>query len=266
MAIPVTTTAAVPQWVAEGVPPTSESHDVIGQAYFTPHTASCYTDISINMLKLGMPGFTDMIIEHLFNGIAVPIDAAGLNGAGNNNQPQGLMQGVISNPTNPTGTSNTILRSDLVNLVTRNAEANADSLPNPRFAWITSASGRGTLMNLDNATTASTTGTSGRYVWESHEHAVGDGQFVTRETILGRPAFSTTNVPANVGSGSNMTGVVYGDFQDWACNIWPSFSLLVNPYQWSQTGFVRISIFADVDWQLIHHGTMNACVGWVTTP
>ena len=80
--IPVTETAATILWITEGQSPTSESHDVIEQIRFTPHTASCYTDITINMMKLGMPGFTDMIVEHLINGVATLIDAAGLVGPG----------------------------------------------------------------------------------------------------------------------------------------------------------------------------------------
>ena len=168
------------------------------------------------------------------------------------------------------------MRNDLVQMVKQHAEVNADSLPNPRFAWFTSASGRGTLMSLDEATTSTVgspvgTGTvtarnTGRYVWKSHEHCLPDGQFVTRETLLGRPAFSTTNIPANINPNGNETGIVYGDAQDFACNIWPSFSLLVNPFMWSTNGVIRVSIFVDCDWQLLHFGSFVQSVGWVTTP
>jgi HK97 family phage major capsid protein len=263
VAIPVTKTAATIGFVSEGSAPAAESNDVISQVLFTPHTATCHTDVSINMLKLGMPGFTDMVISHLINGVAVLIDQSGLNGTGL--APQGLLQGINANAVTPTGAGNTILRTDLVQMVKQHAEVNADSLPNPRFAWLTSASGRGTLMNVDNGTTASATGTSGRYVWESHEHHVGNGEFAKRDTILGRPAFSTTNIPGNLNPGGNETAIVYGDMQDFACNIWPTFSILVNPFLLSTNNIVRISIFCDFDWQLIHAGSFVPCVGWVTT-
>jgi Phage capsid family len=257
--IPIATTPATISWVLDGQSPASESNEIVGSREFFPHTAACFTDISINMLKEGQPGFGDMVIEHLMNGIAVAIDAAGINGLGNLGQPLGLLQTPFSNVVTPT--SNTITYANLVQMIKQHGEANGDSPRDAKLAFVTSPAGRGALMLLDLGGTT----TTGRFAWRAHEHCLPDGQFVTRETIAGRPAFSTCSVPANL-NGTDLTTIIYGSFSDLAINIWPSFSVLVNPFTWSTLGLVRISIFCDVDVQFLRPGSFVQCNGWTATP
>jgi HK97 family phage major capsid protein len=256
--IPVTTTPAQISWVLDGQSPPSQSNEVVGSRDFFPYTAAAFTDVSINMLAEGMPGFADMVIEHLMNGISVTVDAAGLNGTGTLGQPFGVLQVPFGNVVTPT--SNTISFANLVQMIKQHGEVNGDSPRDAKLAFITSPAGRGTLMLTDKSATTST----GRYAWEAHEHCLPDGQRVTCESILGRSAFSSTSVPANLNA-SDLTTIVYGNFADLAINVWPSFSVLVNPFLFSTMGIVRISIFVDVDVQFLRPGSFIQCSGWTAT-
>jgi hypothetical protein len=90
----------------------------------------------------------------------------------------------------------------------------------------------------------------------------GDG-----DSIMDRPAFTSTSIPATLseGTGTSLSALIYGNFADLIVNLFTVLDVIVNPFLQSTSGVVRVSAFLDVDINIRHSGSFAKMVGAATT-
>lgn len=267
LALPVKKSASVISWVQEGSPAPSESNMTIGQALLDPHTATAYTDCTRWMEKLGAEGFENFIVDDLVQSVAVAVDQAGLNGLGINNQPIGLFQ----MPNWPTlkfaadsGNGGKPDYDTLVALEETAGQNCADTGTEVRMGWVTSPQGRSALRRCDLGGSTVT----GRYAWKAHPcYDPISGELRTIESVLGHPAVTTTNVPANLveGTGQNLTPVAIGNFAHVVVQLWGAADVLRDPYKQSSLGVVRYRVYQDCDVAFMYPGVSFALAFMLTS-
>tara|TARA_Y100000588_G_scaffold296401_1_gene316876 strand:- start:1153 stop:1395 length:243 start_codon:yes stop_codon:yes gene_type:complete len=74
-------------------------------------------------------------------------------------------------------------------------------------------------------------------------------------------------VPNNLtkGTGSGLSAILFGNFQDLLVAEWGSLDVLFDPYTGSSTGAMRVTVFMDVDVAVRHAESFSAIVDMVTT-
>lgn len=256
VAIPVKQQASVPTWVTEGQAP-PESNESIAQSLVTPHTVTNYTDCTRRMLSLGAPGFMQFLEDDLIGSVAVAIDAAGLNGSGNSNEPLGLFQMpgiptvVFSADSGNGGAPDYPTLCQMESII---GQACADSPETARLGWVTTPQGRSKLRRTPSLGSTYT----GLPCWECR-----DG----RESMLGWPAASTTNAPGGITkeSGTALSALLFGNFNDLVVQLFPAVDIIVNPYLQSLNGVVRLTIYQDADIMPLRAISFVAAPAMVTT-
>jgi HK97 family phage major capsid protein len=253
--LPVQTAATPVTWVAEGAQAGSFTGLTVGSVTFIPHTLLANTGISRFMKDTQAPGFDAWIYEDLAKSIAVNVDAAGINGSGlANNQPLGLMQtpGVPTYTLSAdTGNGGAPAYNDIVGMEAVVANANGDSRADARLGWLTSPNGRSKMRRVDAAT-----GNAGRWLWSQDA-----------DTVLGKPALATTNVPSNAtkGSGTSLTSLIYGDFANLLVNLFTAVDIVFNPFTITTSGYYQIYAYQDADVQVARPAGFVVANGMITT-
>lgn len=247
-AIPRQNGTATGAWVGESGAPTG-SNQTLDQVLFTPKTYGAFTDISRRFFELSNVDGEAFVMGDLAAIIARAIDLAALNGTGSSNQPLGIMQnsGITATNTVALGTNGGAPTfTGLVGLETVVSKANADM---GSLAYITNAQGRGTLK-----TTAKIGSTFPFFLWENDE-------------LNGYPAFVTQQLPGNLtkGSGTNLSPILFGNWDDLILAYWSGLDLLVDPYTGSSSGSVRVVGLQDVDVQVRHNESFSLIVDMITT-
>lgn len=241
-------TANAVSWVAENAAP-SDTAPTWDAVTFTPKTIQALTFATRRLLKSGDAEVENHLLADMASGMAVEIDRVGIAGSGASNQPKGLLN-AVGLPTIALGTNGAALkRSDLVKLEKLVGNANGDASAASSPGWVASPDVRAALRLTDNATA------SGRYAWSDDDK------------ILGRPAWATTSIGNTTvkGSGTGLSGIVYGAFDQLAVNLFGPPDLLVDPYKQSSDGSVHMSMFLDVDVQVFKIAAFAACLDVVTT-
>ncbi|SIO60160.1 phage major capsid protein, HK97 family [Singulisphaera sp. GP187] len=239
---------ATGQWVGEGGAPTG-SNQTLDQVNFTPHTYGAFTDISRRFFELANIDGEAFVMDDIAAIIARAIDLAGFNGTGSSNQPLGIMQnsGITGTNVIALGANGDVpTNAAMVALETVVARGNAD-LGN--MAYVTNADGRGTLK-----TTAKIGSTFPIYIWGDNNE------------INGYPAYATQQLPRNLtkGSGTNLSPLLFGNWNDLIIAYWSGLDILVDPYTGSSTGSVRIVGLQDVDVQVRHNESFSLVTDMVT--
>ena len=172
-----------------------------------PHTAGNVVDVT-RRLVTESPGVEANVIEDLARGLGVETDRVGLAGSGSSGEPTGLLADAAVN-VYALGTNGAALGyADCVELERLVGVANADAAAGARLGWATTPNGRAKLRQ-----TEVTTGT-GRFVWKASD------------TILGRPAVATSNLPADLtkGTGTALSALIYGNFADLVIALWGAWT------------------------------------------
>lgn len=254
--LPVQTAATPVTWVAENANAGATTGLTVSSVTFVPHTALCNTGISRFMDELGAPGFDDWIYADLAKQIAVNIDAVAIQGGGTN-QPSGILAtGGIPTYTlaADAGNGGAPAYADLVGIEEALANSNGDSRADARLGWLTSPNGRSKLRRTD--TSALVSGASGQWAWSKDF-----------DTVLGRPAFATTNVPNNLtkGTGTNLTALIYGDWQNLIINLFSAVDILVNPFTIATLGYYQVNAYQEADVQVARTAGFRVANAMVTT-
>lgn len=233
VAIPRHTSAASAFWVNEGVAPT-ESQQAFDQVTMSPKTVGAFTDISRKLLLQSSLDVEAMVRLDLATVLALEIERAAINGSGTAPEPRGILQtsGVTAVALGTNG--GTLTWANIVDLETQVAALNADV---NNLNYLTNAKVRGAL----KATFIDGPG-SGQRVWA-------DGNMVN-----GYNAAVTNAVPSNFtkGTGTNLSGILFGDFSALLIGMWNGLDLMVDPYTASTSGTVRVVALQDVDVALRH--------------
>jgi HK97 family phage major capsid protein len=189
----------------------------------TPRHLGCFTDVSKQLLAQGSPDVDALIRDDLNKAIAVGLDKAVIQGAGDgSNAPQGIIGAtdvpVITIADNDGGEPT---KAELHNFLKSLDDNNALS---GNCTWITTptiaAAAKQTLLD---------SGVSG-YQWN-----------MDNNTMLGYPAFSTANIPAE--------RTIFGDFSEYILGVFDGIEIVYDPYSGAKTRTVTfvLNLMCDGD-------------------
>jgi len=203
---------------------------VLSNVIMTPHTMKAKTVVTRRVTLQSSPLAEALILRDFRRGHANAIDRTVFTGAGTAIEPQGLigMDGVGLVECGDNGGA--LDWPKVVDLWTEVAANNADR---GNLAFVTNARVRGALMKL-----------------AKHETAVG-GDFVwsDRGTLAGHKALVSNVVPSDLtkGSGTDLSAIVFGAWDDLLVGVWGGLDVLVDPYSDGDRGAIVIRMFIDID-------------------
>jgi HK97 family phage major capsid protein len=235
-------------WVAESAS-VSSTGQTIDQVLFQPKTVGAYTDMSRRFLEQLSIDAETFVREDLAAILARGIESAVYNGTGAP-QPTGILQqsgltviGLGTNGGSPTYAA-------MVQLEEALGKANAD-LGN--LAYVTTPAAKGTLKLVPVQGTGQTSNFP-VFVWANNQ-------------VNEYPAYATNLIPSNLtkGTGSNLSAMIFGNWQDAALAFWSGMDVLVDPYTGGPAGTIRIVVLQDCDFEVRHVASFAAINDMITT-
>ena len=185
--------------------------------------------------------------------LAREFDRVGINGSGQNNQPLGIAQDP-NVPTTALGATGLVEINwpAVIALETAVATANADF---GSLAYLTSNNGRGIMKQ-----TLKVAGSNFPiYIWENDKQGVGE--------VNGYKAVASQQVPSNLtkSSSTNLTALLYGNFQSATYGLWSGMDVLADPYTRGPAGGLLVYIYQDLDFQLRYEQSFAKIVDMPTS-
>jgi HK97 family phage major capsid protein len=242
LSLPKQSAGATAYWVTEGNAPT-ESNATITQVGLNPRTVGAFTDLSRKFILQSAVSAEDFARQDLATVMAIAIDAAALNGnvGGSGADPTGLLNNT-NVTTHPLGTNGAALAfSDMVAMETAVAAANADA---GSMAYVTNAKVRGALRTTQKATNQAI------FVWDEDN------------TVNGYRSLVTNSMPSSLtkGSGTGLSSALFGNWNDLIIGFWSGLDILVDPYNQSTSGTVRVVALQDCDIKTRHDESFSKIV------
>ncbi|GAB3324316.1 hypothetical protein GCM10027299_21490 [Larkinella ripae] len=206
-----------------------KSNVKFGSKGISPKRLGTYTVHSLQFLKQTAPSVEAKIRQELAYSIAEGIDYAAVFGDGADGEPTGLL--ATSGTTDiAIGTNGGALTR--AHLVTAIATLLSKNINGRNYGWLFNALTAGALMNTPIATN------SDKFLMES------------LSTLMNYPAALSNAIPSATtkGSGSNLSTLIFGAWENLYIAQWGGYDLLVDPYTLAKAGQVQIIIqaFADI--------------------
>lgn len=247
--IPVQSASATATWVAESAAASSKSDieaDATSVVTMTPTTLTAYCQHSKRFLKQSSIDAENFLRQDLMEAVALAIDTGALNGDGTGNNPTGILQNsnvalVEIDSTNggaPTWAKVVEMETDVAN-----SNAAFGSL-----GYVTNSKVIGKLKTTEKATNTA--------------------QFIYMGGNLNGYKVGVSNaMPSNAskGSGTNLSSMIYGNWNDLLVGLWGGLDLVVDPYSQSTKGIVVISIFQDCAIALRRAASFTRCTDIATS-
>jgi len=241
VSIPRKTAAASGGWITgDGGDSLTESDPAFDTISLTPKTAGGLTSFSHRMLKQDLPSIDALVQNDLAETLGSILDDAIINGTGASNQPTGIL--------NTTGIGSVAMGTNGAAL------ADLDKIIDLESALTDLNAGLGTLAYMTNSKVAAAMKklktTTGEYLWT--DKSAGDFPSGTLGAINGYPVARSNHVPSNLskGTGSNLSAMIFGNWQDFVLASWGAFEIEVDPYSNFAAGSVQVRVLADVDMAL----------------
>lgn len=225
--VPVITSAAISaDWGAEGAAASTKKANY-AKAVMKPHRNSVNVVVTKDLLRQTSFDVENDLINKITEAHAVLLESAAIAGKGTDNEPKGILNttgiGVVEMGTNGAA----INWKKVVELETKVNSVNANR---GRMAYLTNAKVFGALKTTEKAT--------------------GSGRFIMEDAAAGRcngymTEFSNL-VPSNLtkGSGSNLSAMIFGNFQDLYIGQWGGLDIVVDPYTSKKTAEIEICLNA----------------------
>ena len=211
-AIPRLNQSAQAQWIPEGGTITA-TDPAFDQILFTPKHCGGIVSISRNMIQQPSYDVATLVENDLAKVLAVALDQAALNGSGNND-PLGLLTTgsgitVVSGGTN--GSAPTW--GNIVTLIKAVDQSNALD---------------GSLGFITNARAVAAMRTTPKVSSDT----IGNFIMTEPDELAGYKLGSTQNMPNTYtkGSGTGLSGIVFGDWSMLVLAFWSELDILLNPY------------------------------------
>jgi HK97 family phage major capsid protein len=238
-------------WVAESAAVTA-SNQTLDQVAFVDKTLGAATNISRKFIYQSSVDAESFVKNDLAMVLAIAIEQAAINGSGSGATPTGIMQ----NSTIQSNSSALALGASggamswaaAVGMETLVSENNADR---GRLAYLTSPALRGDLKQRPKQGVGQSS-TFPVFIWEN-DQLVGP-QSLPRGEVNGYPAFATNNVPSNLtkGSGTGLSGLIFGNWEDLVVATWGGIDVVVNPFSNQLSGAITISMLMEADVEIRH--------------
>ena len=218
VAIPRQTSQTSTYWVAENDDVT-ESEATFDQVALTPKQIGARSQYSRLALQQTTPDIEAVVRNDLARVMALGIDLAAIAGTGASGQPTGILNtsgiGNVAMGTNGAALS---ALDPLVNLEKLVDVANA---LNGSLNYVTNAKVIAALKLLKDST--------GRPLWSANDSNTTTG---TAGSANGYPVARSNQVPSNLskGTGSNLSALIFGNFNDLIIGMWGGLEILPNPY------------------------------------
>ena len=245
VAIPALNSKTTAYWVAENGAPT-EGAPTVRQITMSPKTVGCYVDLSRKLMLQSDPSAEGIFRGDMVAQIASAIDSVAINGGGSN-EPTGILQtsGIGSVPLGTNGAAPTW--ASVVNLI---KEVAIDDAEQGSRAFITTPQAAAKLRSV-----AKVSGTDSKMILDD------------KSELFGYRVIATSLVPSNLtkGTGSSLSAMIFGNFNDLVIGEWGGLDVLFDPYTGSSTGSMRVTAFMDIDVAVRHAESFAAIQDLVTT-
>lgn len=200
--IPKQASSATASWVAEDSA-LSDSEPTYQKLQFSPKHCGIVGEYSRNMLLQSSPDIEQLLRMDYAKQLANALDVAAINGAGSND-PTGILN------TSGLATVNGPVSWTAVLQIIETVEEN-----NTEGTAFASTPGMKRLLR----STAKVSSTDSVMVMQDNNN------------LAGFPFFTTTNVPASLGSPPESDALIFGDWADLLIAIWSELDVLVNPFE-----------------------------------
>jgi HK97 family phage major capsid protein len=211
--IPQLSVSGAASWVAENSV-ISASDPEVDKVSLTPKHCGVLTEVSRNMILQSSPDIEDMLRDDFAQQLAGALDTAAINGGGAN-EPSGVL--ATSGVSDVFGGTNGLAPTyaNVVALIA--AVGNANGLQGA-LGFLTNSKVLAKLATILQST-ADTSST-----WIVPDPGA--------NTLAGYPLAISNNVPSNLtrGTGTNLSAIIFGNWNDLLIGYWSAFDLLVNPY------------------------------------
>jgi HK97 family phage major capsid protein len=239
IAIPRQTGGALAYWLAEEASVT-ESDQTFDQIAMTPKTIGAMTQITRKLLLQSSIDVEAFVRSDLATIMALAIDNTCLNGTGTG-QPKGILNysgiGVV-----PIGTNGgQITYNNIIALWASVANANADL---GALGWLTNSR---VIANM-KVTPKVSGSTYPIFLLDNLPDRTG------MTTLEGLACGMSNQVPFNLtkGTGTNLSALIFGNWNDLIIGQWGAIDVLVDPYTAGASGSIKIRLLQDLDIQIRH--------------
>jgi len=237
--LPKQTGGATAYWVGENTALTP-SDAALGQLQLTPKSIGALVKLSNRLLRLSNPSAEQMVRADLARVVSLAIDLAALRGTGADGQPTGIANtSGINTKGFSTATPNFDFFFDM------EYELAVDNALRGKLGFVFHPCVKRSLSKLKVAQFSGDTG--GEYIIRPM-----DANALTN--YIGYPFALTTQIPINLGAGTNETEIYFGNWQELIVGQWAGIEILPSKeagdaYAKNQTW---IRIITDVDIGLRH--------------
>ena len=130
--------------------------------------------------------------------------------------------------------------ADLDDFVDLKKEVSVDNADLPNCAFVTNAKVEGAISKLKDS--------NGDYILSPYGSELGAQQILSRRFEV------TNNIPSNLskGSGSNLSAIVYGNFNDLLIGMWGGLEILVDPCTDFSKGTTGVRALQSIDIAVRH--------------
>ena len=245
VSIPALNAKTTAYWIAESASPT-EGAPTVRQITMSPKTVGCYVDLSRRLMLQSDPSAEGIFRGDMVAQIASAIDSVAINGGGSN-EPTGILQtsGIGSVPLGTNGAAPTW--ASVVNLI---KEVAIDDAEQGSRAFITTPQAAAKLRSV-----AKVSGTDSKMILDD------------KSELFGYRVIATSLVPSNLtkGTGSSLSAMIFGNFNDLVIGEWGGLDVLFDPYTGSSTGSMRVTAFMDIDVAVRHAESFAAIQDLITS-
>jgi len=239
IAIPRQTGGALAYWLAEEASVT-ESDQTFDQIAMTPKTIGAMTQITRKLLLQSSIDVEAFVRSDLATIMALAIDNTCLNGTGTG-QPKGILNysGIGVVPVGDNGGQ--ISYNNIISLWASVANANADL---GALGWLTNSR---VIANM-KVTPKVSGSTYPVFLLDNLPDRTG------MTTLEGLACGMSNQVPFNLtkGTGTNLSALIFGNWNDLIIGQWGAIDVLVDPYTAGASGSIKIRLLQDLDIQIRH--------------
>lgn len=225
--VPVITSAAISaDWGAEAAAANTKKVNY-AKAVMRPHRNSVNVVVTKDLLRQTSFDVENDLINKITDAHAVLLESAAIAGKGTDDEPKGILNttgiGAVAMGTNGAA----ITWPKVVELETK---VNAVNANRGKMAYLTNAKVFGAL--------------------KTTEKVSGSGRFIMEDVAVGRcngyVAEYSNLVPSNLtkGSGSDLSAMIFGNFQDLYIGQWGGLDIVVDPYSSKKTAEIEICLNA----------------------